>query len=130
MPRIALLFASLHILLLLALAMRVVGHRRSQQIGLGDGGDRTLERKVRVHANFVENVPIALLMLGLLELSALDARLLWAFGGALLFGRLLHAHGLSRTSGYSAGRFYGTVLTWCVLVGEAIAGLVLYATRG
>lgn len=130
MPRITLLFASLHVLLMLVLAARVVGHRRSQKIGLGDGGDRSLERKIRVHANFVENVPVALLLLGLLELSAIDARLLWAFGGTLLFGRVLHAHGLSRTSGYSAGRFTGTVLTWCVLAGEAITGLIVFATRG
>ena len=125
MPRIALLFASLHILLMLALAMRVVGHRRALKIGIGDGGDKRLARKVRVHANFIEYVPVALLMLALLELSGLGAMWLWALGGTLLLSRVLHAAGLSRNAGYSFGRFWGTVLTWGVLVAMAVAGLWL-----
>ena len=125
MPRIALLFASLHILLMLALAMRVVGHRRALKIGIGDGGDTRLARKVRVHANFIEYVPVALLMLALLELGGLGAMWLWALGGTLLLSRVLHAAGLSRSAGYSFGRFWGTVLTWGVLVAMAVAGLWL-----
>lgn len=125
MPRIALLFASLHILMMLVLAMRVVGHRRALKIGIGDGGDTRLARKVRVHANFIEYVPVALLMLALLELSGLGAMWLWALGGTLLLSRVLHAAGLSRNAGYSFGRFWGTVLTWGVLVAMAVAGLWL-----
>ena len=68
MPKITLLFASLHVLLMLALAMPVVLHRNTHKIGIGDGGDKRLARKIRVHGNFVEYVPFALLLLGLLEL--------------------------------------------------------------
>jgi uncharacterized protein len=124
MPTITLLFASVHVLLMLLLAARVVVHRRSQKIGIGDGGDYRLLRKVRAHGNFVEYVPMALLMLGLLELSGLPALWLWAFGGSLLIARLLHAFGLSRKSGYSPGRMFGTLSTWIVLVAMAIAGAV------
>ncbi len=129
MPKITLLFALLHILLMLVLAVRVVGHRRALKIGIGDGGDKALARKVRAHANFVEYVPMALLMLALLELSGLDAMWLWALGGTLLLARVLHAAGLSRHAGYSFGRFWGTVLTWGVLAGMAIAGLSLTLVR-
>ena len=121
MPRITLLFAALHILLMLSLAYRVVGHRRAAKVGLGTAGDHHLERKVRVHGNFVEYVPMSLLMLALLEISGLAAVWLWALGGALLFARLLHASGLSKKSGYSKGRFYGTLLTWIVLL--AMSGM-------
>ena len=121
MPRITLLFAALHILLMLYLAYRVVGHRRASKIGLGTGDDHHLERKMRVHGNFVEYVPMALLMLALLEISGLAAVWLWTLGGALLFARLLHASGLSKKSGYSKGRFYGTLLTWIVLL--AMSGM-------
>lgn len=127
-PKIALLFASLHALLMLALAARVAFHRHSQKVGLGDGGDRKLMRKIRVHANFVEYVPVALLLLALLELSGLPAIWLWSLGGALLFARVLHVAGLSLHSGYSFGRFWGTLLTWGVLVAMAIAGLWLGLT--
>ena len=43
----------------------------------------------------------------------------------LLLGRLLHAFGLSRSGGYSFGRFTGTVLTWLVFLAMALAGLWL-----
>ena len=36
MPKITLLFASLHVLLMLALAMPVVLHRNTHKIGIGD----------------------------------------------------------------------------------------------
>lgn len=127
MPKISLLFASLHVLLMLFLAFRVVGYRRAQKIGIGDGGDKRLARRVRAHANFIEYVPLALLMLALLELAGLEAKWLWAMGGTLLVSRILHAAGLSRHSGHSIGRFWGTLLTWVVLVAMALVGLGLAA---
>jgi len=123
MPKISLLFAALLGLMLLVLLGRVSRLRHGRRIGFGDGGDPELARAIRVHANFVELVPFALLLLGLLELSGQPAAWLWAFGGALLVGRLLHAVGLSRSSGASFGRFYGTALTWVVILAMALAGL-------
>lgn len=123
MPRITLLFAALHALLLLVLLARVSRLRHGRRIGFGDGGDPQLARAIRVHGNFVEHVPFALLLLGLLELCGLAAAWLWIFGGALLVARLLHAVGLSRSSGASFGRFYGTALTWLVLLAMAAAGI-------
>ena len=125
MPTITLLFASLHVLLMLVLLARISRHRHGQRIGLGDGGDAVLNRKIRVHGNFVEHAPIALLLLGLLELCGLQAVWLWTFGSALLLGRTMHAIGLSGSGGYSIGRFWGTALTWLVLLAMAIAGLWL-----
>lgn len=125
MPRITLLFASLHALLMLLLLARISRHRHGHRIGLGDGGDAELGRKIRVHGNFVEHVPFALLLLALLELSGLTASWLWIFGGALLIGRVMHAMGLSQTGGYSIGRFWGTALTWLVILAMAIAGIWL-----
>lgn len=125
MPTITLLFASLHVLLMLVLLARISRHRHGRKIGLGDGGDAILNRKIRVHGNFVEHAPIALLLLGLLELCGLPAAWLWIFGCALLLGRAMHAIGLSGSGGYSLGRFWGTAVTWLVLLAMAIAGLWL-----
>jgi uncharacterized membrane protein YecN with MAPEG domain len=130
MPKITLLFASLHVVLLLCLLVPISRHRYRLRIGIGDGGDAALLRKIRVHANFIEYAPLALLMLGLLELSGLAAAWLWSLGAALLLGRVMHAVGFSRKSGYSFGRFYGTALTWLVLVAMVLAGLWLLATQG
>jgi uncharacterized membrane protein YecN with MAPEG domain len=127
MPTITLLFASLHVLLMLVLLARISRHRHGQRIGLGDGGDAVLNRKIRVHGNFVEHAPIALLLLGLLELCGLQAVWLWTFGSALLLGRIMHAIGLSGSGGYSIGRFWGTALTWLVLL--ALVGVGLWWKR-
>jgi len=129
MPTVTLLFAALHALLLLALLVPISRHRRRHRIALGHGGDEGLQRKIRVHANFVEHVPLALLLLALLELGGLPIALLWLLGAALLLARVLHAVGLSRAAGYSAGRFWGTAVTWSVLLAMALAGLWLSARQ-
>mgnify|MGYP003946047621 FL=1 len=123
MPKVTLLFAALHVLLMLALAVPIARHRHAHKVGLGDGGDKLLARKIRVHGNFTEYVPLALLVLALLEACGLAAAAVWGFGGMLLLGRLLHAAGLSGSSGYSKGRFWGTALTWLSLLLMALAGL-------
>lgn len=125
MPKITLLFASLHVLLMLVLLAPIPRHRHANKIGIGDGGDKLLARKIRVHGNFVEHAPFAMLMLALLELSGLPSPWVWGFGVALLLGRVLHALGLSRKTGYSFGRFTGTALTWLVFMLMALAGLWL-----
>ena len=130
MPTITLLFTSLHLLLLLCLLVPISHHRYRLRIGIGDGGDTTLQRKIRVHANFIEYVPLALLTLALLELSGMAASWLWVFGTVLLVGRVMHAVGFSRKSGYSFGRFYGTAFTWLALLAMALAGLWRLATHG
>lgn len=129
MPRITLLFVSLHVLLMLVLLARISRHRHGQRIGLGDGGDTLLARKIRVHGNFIEHAPFALLLLALLELSGLATPWLWVFGSVLLLGRVLHAVGLSRSGGQSLGRFWGTAITWLALLAMALAGLWLALPR-
>ena len=125
MPTVTLLFAALHVLMLLALLVPISRHRHRHRISMGDGGDPALQRKIRVHANFIEYVPLALLMLALLELGGLWQPLLWLFGGALLLARVMHAVGFSGRPGYSFGRFWGTAITWGVLLTMALAGLWL-----
>jgi uncharacterized protein len=127
MPRIALLFTALNLLLMLVLLARISLHRHRGNIGLGDGGDALLSRKIRVHGNFIEHAPIALLMLALLESSGLPAPWLWGYGGVLLLGRVMHAVGLSRSGGRSFGRLWGTALTWLTLLAMALSGLWIVA---
>jgi uncharacterized membrane protein YecN with MAPEG domain len=108
-------------LLMLALAARVVMLRRSTRTGLGHGESRSLERAIRVHANATEYVPLALILMLLFELSRGPAWALWLAAGVLATGRALHVFGVSRHSGISFGRFYGTFLTWCTIAGLAAA---------
>jgi uncharacterized membrane protein YecN with MAPEG domain len=124
MPFVTLLVAGLHGLLLLTLLWPIVATRRGRRIGLGDGGDPALLRRIRVHANFVEYVPFAVLVLALLELSGLGRVWVALLGGVLLVARVLHAIGLSRSAGVSFGRFWGTLLTWSVILASSLVAIV------
>ncbi|NDY95967.1 MAPEG family protein [Wenzhouxiangella limi] len=118
---ITLFYAGLSGLILLALSYQVVSLRRRFQVGLGSGEQPELERVIRVHANFCEYAPLALILLLALEGSgALPAAVLHLLGLALVVGRFLHAWGLSRTGGVSRGRFVGTLLTWMMLLAGSL----------
>ena len=113
------LYAGLLALWFLVLSWRVIQHRRGG-IYLGDGGDQTLLRVIRGHANFAEYVPLALLLMGMLELSHFSIYVLHALGIVLLVARLLHGYALSFTSHFMFGRLWGASLTFVVLAIEAL----------
>jgi len=69
-PRITLFIASLHVLLYLVLSLRVVRRRQQARIGVGSGGDQAMALRMRVHGNFAEYVPLALVMLSFLPTIA------------------------------------------------------------
>ena len=112
MPVVTALYGGIVGLLLLVLAARVSGMRWKLKIGMGDAGDRTLQRAVRAHGNAVEWAIVAVLLLLVAELTRAPAILLHLCGIAIVAGRLLHAFGVSRASGYSFGRFTGSLLSW------------------
>jgi uncharacterized membrane protein YecN with MAPEG domain len=118
------LYAGLLGILMLILALRVVAVRRATSIGLGDGGDALLFSRIRIHGNAAEYVPLALILMLILELNGGSARWLHVLGVALLVGRLAHAQGLSQTTGVSAGRFVGNVLTWSVIMIAAVENIL------
>jgi uncharacterized membrane protein YecN with MAPEG domain len=118
--RITGLYAALCAILVVVLALRVVFHRFRHRIGIGDGGDKALITLIRVHGNAIENVPLALLLLLLLELNQTAPPWLHAFGIAIVLARVIHAFGLSRSSGASAPRFLGTFITWTTVLVMAV----------
>jgi uncharacterized membrane protein YecN with MAPEG domain len=120
MPQITAFYAALLGLLVMLLGLRVVHGRWTRRIGIGDGGDSEMLRRIRAHANLIENVPLALLLLLLLELTNVKGTWLHLFGIALLVGRVLHAWGLSRYAGTSFGRLVGTVLTWVAVLAMCV----------
>lgn len=127
---ITLLYAALLTLVLLGLSTRVVLLRRRHHVGLGAGSHADLERAIRAQANFCEYVPITLVLLVLLEFSAtLPGWVLHALGLGLVAGRIAHGIGLNQSSGESVGRFYGTGLTWLVMLICVALGLYLALAR-
>ncbi|HWT08593.1 MAG TPA: MAPEG family protein [Roseomonas sp.] len=123
MPHIAATYAALLILLFLALTFRALSRRFAAQIVLGTGGDRGLERAVRVHANFAEYVPVFLAALVAAELCGAPAAALHCAGIAMLAGRLAHGIGMSCDPDIVPLRAAGMILTLLALV--VAAGLAL-----
>lgn len=107
-------------LFMLSLAWRVVSERRRAKVGLGDGGDEALQRAIRVHANFLEYVPLALVLLLIYEMSGAKTAYVNAFGLLLLLSRVMHAAGLGRSAGYSRGRYLGTLGTWVAIAALSV----------
>lgn len=117
------IYASALTVLFVVLALRVIAGRRAARVALGDGGDAGLLRRMRVHANFAEYVPLALVLMGLAESLRTDTRVLHALGIGLLAARLLHAFGVSQQGEQLAFRQVGMVGTFAVLLAAAGVGL-------
>lgn len=118
------LYAGLCGLLFIWLSWKVIVERRRSKVGLGDGGDPDLQRAIRVHANFIEYTPFALVLLALTELSGVADAVVHGFGIALVVVRVLHAQGLGSTAGYSRGRYFGTLGTWLLIIGLSLLLIV------
>lgn len=120
------LYAALLAALIIFLASKVAMTRKGAKIGLGEAGNAGLQVWVRAHANAVENIPLALILLALAELNGLSPILLHLSGLFLLVARIAHAQGFVSSQGqYSRGRFYGTLVTWLLILGLALANFIL-----
>ena len=114
------LYAGLLVPIFIILSARVIRARRGAKVSVGDGGDASLMRRMRVQANFAEYVPLALVLIGLVESMKVDWRLVHALGIALLIARIAHAAGMSPAKDIFALRVLGVVLTFAVLIAAAV----------
>ena len=113
------IFTGLLALMLVGVSIRVTVLRARKKIEFFDGGDKELGRAIRVQGNFVEYVPMALMLLGMIEWMGTKPWVVYVLGVALVVARIVHAWGL-----YSAvfnARVVGTSLNWLVL---AVGGLL------
>ena len=116
------LYAALCGLLFFLLSAWVVQGRVAFKIDIGDGNNEEMRRRIRVHANFAEYVPMALILLYAVQQAGFSAWIVHALGAVLVGARVFHAAGLGKTSGVSAGRFVGASATFAVLaIGGALA---------
>lgn len=111
--------------MLIVLYLNVSKRRLTTMIGLGDGANAELERRIRIHGSFVESVPIALVLLSLFEYAGGEPAYVHSLGLLLLLSRVAHAYGLiyglMRTSGRSWGRMLGSLGNLIAIGGLSIA---------
>ena len=87
---------------------------------------KDLAKAIRVHGNFAEYVPIALILLASYELNGASAMMLHVLGAALVVGRVLHVIGLTKTIGLSVQRQVGMLSTFFVILILAIENIRLF----
>ncbi len=92
------LSAALLALLYLGLTVQVIRMRLKHQVSLGEHKQGTvvgeLQRAIRAHANFMEYVPLSLVLLFLLTQAAASAFMITLLCLFLVVGRGLHAAGI------------------------------------
>jgi hypothetical protein len=117
-------FVALLALMLVGISIRVTVLRARKKINFFDGGDPELGCAMRAQGNFIEYVPLALALMGLIEGLGAKPWLVYTFGAVLLAARIVHAWGLY--SDIFKARVVGTSATWLLLAagGLAVLGLV------
>lgn len=110
------LYAGILGLFYIVLSFFVIRGRFKHKIEVGDKGSDDLFRRIRVHGNFIEYVPVALILILLAEQEGAPEKLIHALGIALVFGRVMHAVGFYHRSGISIGRSGGMVITFLVIL--------------
>lgn len=110
------LYAALLTLLYIILAIRIIRLRWKYRVGIGSGEAEELKAAVRVHGNFIEYVPLALILLGLIEFSGVALIWVHVIGLGLLIARIAHAIGLTRSVGVSLPRTIGVLGTFAILL--------------
>ncbi|MDN3721836.1 MAPEG family protein [Roseibium salinum] len=103
----------------------MINARRTARIGVGDGGNKLLLRRIRAQGNLAEYVPFTLLLMLTVEMMGGSAWLLYVLGTMLLIGRVSHAYGVSREPEPLQFRQAGILLTFAVIFVAALADVML-----
>jgi uncharacterized membrane protein YecN with MAPEG domain len=117
-------YAAVLALLFIILSVRTIKSRREHKVAIGDGGEKSILRTSRVHANFSEYVPLTLLLIAMLEIQSYSHLIIHGLCIALLAARIAHAYGVSQTNENFKFRIFGTATTINII---AICAFLLLA---
>ena len=124
-PDVTILYAAILGLIAIYLGATAGARRAKEGISLGHGTDDELLLRMRRHANFVENVPLALVLVALLEMQGVTSTAIHGLGAALVVGRILHIIGFGHDI-RNLARGLGAGLSVLVIAVSSIWGLVTF----
>ena len=111
------LYAAALGLMMIGLTIMVIVHRARSGVSILHGEDMHLAESIRRHGNFIENVPMALILLGFAELMGAPPLLLHSAGAILILSRVLHPFGIYHDhDGPVIFRILGGVGTWLAML--------------
>jgi len=128
---ISLTMAGVAALINIWLGIRIGEIRRAEKISVGDGGNPQLIARMRAQANFIENVPLVLILIVLIEMAVggvidgvnTSPWWLWVVASLFMLGRIAHAFGMD--GAFKQGRMIGTALAALALLGLGIYAIAL-----
>jgi len=126
MPITTALYAGLLGLIAFGVAFPAGRLRGRLNVPVGDGGNPELLCAMRRHANFVEWVPLALILIALLELNGVSTTVIHVLGAVLVVSRIAHAVGLRPDTIKSVPRLLGATGTVLVTVVASVWLILLY----
>lgn len=104
-------YAAILALLFIILSIRTIKTRREHKVAIGDGGEKSILRASRVHANFSEYVPFTILLIAMLEMQSYSDWMIHGLCIALVTARIAHAYGVSQANENFKFRIFGTATT-------------------
>lgn len=102
-----------------ALSLRVSLHRLKLKCAVGDQGDPGLATSIRLQQNFIEYVPITLILLALCEAQGAAGWTLHLAGLSLLVSRAAHYRGYATKKG-SLTQSFAMVLCYGLMIGLSV----------
>ena len=125
---ITLLYTSLIAILAVFLSFKTGLVRGKTNIMLGEGDSAELLQSARAFGNLIEYAPLALILLGLLEMQSIEEWKLHLIGSLYFLFRILHAYGVTISRESTPYRLIGALGNWIVISGMAIYGIYSYLT--
>jgi len=106
---ITLMYASVFALFALVLSFRAGSYRGKSGVSVlfGEPANMDLAERVRVHQNFLEYVPMVLIVMAAIEANGGSPMFLYVVGDLLFIARIAHAIGLKHDNMAHKGRLIG-----------------------
>lgn len=114
--QITAIYAAILAFILMGLSTAVIVQRVKTGTSLLEGGHKSLAEAIRRHGNFIEYIPMAILLMAFAENLSAYAWLLHAAGISLIAGRLMHAAGLQMDNASNPLRIAGMMATFIPIV--------------
>ena len=128
MLAITALFAGILVAINIYLQFMVGAMRGKTGISLLHGDNMELATAIRRHANFLENVPLTLILMGIVEINGGNALLLHVLGALLVLARVAHPLGLNPDRPTHPLRAIGAGVTLLVMI--ILGGVALWQASG
>lgn len=119
-------YAAILAFMLIFLSFRTLLLRRRLGIGTGTGNHENLARAIRAHANFIEYVPLTIILVFFLEALTGSTLRVHVICLVLIVGRLLHAYGISQVNENYKYRVAGMLATLGCLISVSINLFISY----